>query len=231
MGTKISYKSVGHNPHGDNRINLRGIAPIDPEPSFEEAFDDPTFQFMYVTDNEVFGVNKLKYNKKKFILLEPNPVSCYFSIAYDLVKQIDTARNQLNEVLQKKRTNNDYDLAVPFSYVFKVASIGVVFSCLALEAFMNQMLPDYKKIAFKGKQMSKQDVERWVSFEDKFSKIIPQIDGRNFCELHSSRAMTIRKLKKLRDSFVHLKQKRADGFTSYDEIYQEALQINYDTVS
>lgn len=91
---------------------------------------------------------------------------------------------------------------------------------------MNQILPDYAAIEFNGKLVLKQDIQRWATFDDKLLKIIPKIEGRNFCELYPRKAETIKELKKLRDELIHLKQKRKDGMTSYDDVYQDILNLN-----
>jgi len=56
--------------------------------------------------------------------------------------------------------------------------------------------------------------------------IIPKLDGRNFCQSYPSKAKILEKLKHLRDELTHLKQKRKDGITVYDDIYQEMLLLD-----
>ena len=47
---------------------------------------------MVINDNGVFAINKLKYKNHIFQLLEGNPVTYYFSVAYDVLPQIEEAR-------------------------------------------------------------------------------------------------------------------------------------------
>ena len=229
MGTKITYKSLGRNPDGDNRINLKNVPRVSSKKEMRKALADPAIHFMKVTDHEIFAINKLLYKKKPFLLLEPNPVTFYYSIAYDLLQQIESARKQIEMYLNAEvdgSREKERMLHVTYSYVFKVASIGVIFSFSALEAFMNQQLPDYAGIEFNGKLLTKDDIQRWTSFDDKLHKIIPKLTSRNFCELYPAKAATIQNLKKLRDELIHLKQKRKDGVTSYNDIYQDMLNLN-----
>ena len=229
VGTKITYKSLGTNPDGDNRINLKNVPRVSSKKEMRQALADPSIHFMKITDHEIFAINKLTYKKKPFLLLEPNPVTFYYSIAYDLIPQIEAARKQIEIYLNAEiggSKEKERILQVRYSYVFKVASIGVIFSFSALEAFMNQQLPDYAGIEFNGKLLTKDDIQRWTPFGDKLQKIIPKLTGRNFCELHPTKATTIKKLKELRDELIHLKQKRKDGLTFYNEIYQDMLNLN-----
>jgi len=40
----------------------------------------------------------------------------------------------------------------------------------------------------------------------------------------------ILKLKKLRDELTHLKERKKNGFTSYDDIYQDMLDLNLKSI-
>ena len=158
-GTRITYRAKGRNPDGDNRINLADKRMIT-EDELREAFKDPKMVFMKVTDHEVFGVNKLKFKGKNFLFLEANPVTFYFSLAYDVVHQLDDAKETLERVLEAATPDNGHGKAVAFSYIFKVGSVGVIFSFLALEAFLNQQLPDHTTFEYQGKIVSKEIIER-----------------------------------------------------------------------
>jgi hypothetical protein len=227
--TKISHKSLGTNRNGDNRTNLKDIPHISSKKEIRKALTNPSTDFIYVTDNELFAINKLTYKKKPFLLLEPNPVTFYYSIVYDLIPQMVDARKQFEMYLSAELYGSKEDkemLHISHSYFFKVASIGVIFSFSALEAFMNQQLPDYANIELNGKLLTKDDIQRWATFDDKMQKIIPKLTGRNFCKVYPAETTTIKNLKKLRDELIHLKQKRKDGLASYNDIYQDILNLN-----
>lgn len=63
--------------------------------------------FIKITDKEIYGVNKLKFKRKNFLLLEPNPVTFYFSLASDSVDQLDYAKNLLNTALEQELNAKD----------------------------------------------------------------------------------------------------------------------------
>jgi hypothetical protein len=219
-GTRITYKSKGHNKDGDNRANLSSIKKEISKKDLSKAFSDPKMVFMKITDHEIYGVNKLKFKRKNFLFLEANPVTFYFSLAGDVVHQLTEAKSHLSHVLKAELSGIDTRnaKAVAFSYIFKVGSVGVIFSFLALEAFLNQQLPEYSLIKHRGKMVSRDVIQRQARFAEKLNIIIPQLDGRNFCELYPRKAKVIDKLKNLRDELTHLKQKRTDGMTVYDSV-------------
>ncbi|MDD4416604.1 MAG: hypothetical protein PHI70_07465 [Proteiniphilum sp.] len=224
-GTKITYKSIGKNPDGDNRINLKNTPKIKSKRELKELLKDDEIKFIYVSDFESYAVNKLLFNKKHFLLIEPNPVTFYFSIAFDLVSQFENAKAHLKELL-KLTEPNDTSLAIIYSAIFRLGSIGVVFSFLSIEAFMNQKLPDYQKINFKNKKVTKDEIQRWASFDEKLTNIIPQVTNKDFCKKYSKQGILLKDYKKTRDELIHLKQKKTDGLASYSKIYQDILNLD-----
>lgn len=104
--------------------------------------------------------------------MEPNPVTFYFSLAFDSIAQLENARNLLSEAMLDPSSSSK---AMPFSFVFIVASVGIIFSFFAIEAFMNQMLPDYALINYNGKLVKKDVIQRYVPFDDKINRIIPDL--------------------------------------------------------
>jgi len=223
-GTQITYQSAGRNPDGDNRINLKGVPKIKSKKEIKKLSQDEDFFFIHVSDFETYGIDKLTHRHKTFFLLEPNPVTFYFSIAFDVVPQFEKAKNELSNLLRCKEQNETH-LAIIFSLIFRVASIGILFSFLSIEAFMNQELPDYLKIDFRNKKMTKEDIQRWATFDEKLLSIIPEITKKDFNKRCPKQSSTLRKYKTLRDELVHLKQKKK-AFASYNNIYQDILNIN-----
>ncbi len=113
----------------------------------------------------MYAVNKLKLKNKMFLLPEGNPVTYYYSIAYDILNQIEEAKMLLLDSLEKNQSKYKWHPAVAFSFVFKVGANAIIFSFLALEAFMNQCLPDYAKIEFDGKLVDKNIIQKYSSLK------------------------------------------------------------------
>jgi hypothetical protein len=226
-GTEIKYNGTLYNEDGDHPVDLGKRTKAFTQEEIKEAYEDPELKFMLVGQDRIFGIDKLKLDDEYFLLLEPNPVTFYFSLAFDSVQQIAATRKNLKKIL--KNSSNDGSKAQAFSFLFRVCAVCTTFSFLALEAFLNQMLPDTSLIEFKGKMVSKKTVEKEAYFNDKFNNIIPAILNKNFAEDFPADAAVIMQLKKMRDKLIHLKEVR-DGFTSYNKIYQEILDTNFQQV-
>ncbi len=132
----------------------------------------------------------------------------------------------LLDSLKKEESKYKWKTSVAFSYVFKVGAVGVIFSFLSLEAFMNQCLPDYAKIEFKGKLVDKNTIQRYLSFENKFKAIIPKVTNKDFLNEHPRKVETLIKLKKIRDELTHLKENRQDEFVAYEDVSNHILNMD-----
>jgi hypothetical protein len=225
-GTKIHFKGNEYNTDGDRPVQLDDVPKVNSEKQLKKILRDKSLVFLQISDKELFGINRLKFKQKIFLMLEPNPVTFYFSLAFDAIRQLEEARSLFTNALN----DNINSETVVFSYVFKVSSVGIIFSFLALEAFMNQMLPDYALINYNGKLAGKEHIQRYASFEDKMNNIIPKQCGKDFVQKYPQRMLRLLKLKRLRDELTHLKERRKNGFTSYDNIYQDILDLNLKSI-
>lgn len=225
-GTKIHFKGSEYNSDGDRPVRLDDVPKINSDKQLKKILRDKSLVFLKITDNELLGINRLRFKQKNFLMLEPNPVTFYFSLAFDAVGQLEDARNRFANALSESSDSK----TVVFSYLFKVSSIGIIFSFFALEAFMNQMLPDYALINYNGKLVEKDHIQRWAFFEDKIKNIIPKLCGKDFAQKYPKKMDRILKLKRLRDELTHLKERRKNGFTSYDDIYQDILDLNLKSI-
>jgi hypothetical protein len=226
-GTKIHYKGTLYNDDGDRPVNLGKSSKPFTEADIKAAFEDKELKFLHVDNERIYGIDKLKLDDKYFLLLEPNPVTFYFSLAFDSLQQIDSVKIKLKEILSDP--SNDREKAQTFSFLFRVSSVCTIFSFLALEAFLNQCLPDYRLIEFKEKMIGKKKIQNDAYFNDKFNDIIPKLLNKNFSNEHPDESQILMNLKKLRDSLIHLKEVR-DGFTAYNGIYQEMLECDFKKV-
>lgn len=231
MGTRITQKSIGHDPKEDYRLYARllknkGKVIANSEKQLKKLLKNPDIQFIQLGRRDLYAVNTLKYKRTVFLLPEGNPITYYFSLAYDVVPQIVETRILLIDSLKGKESKYKWKTSVAFSYVFKAGANGVIFSFLALEAFMNQCLPDYAKIEFNKKTVDKNTIQRYLSFEDKFKTIIPKVTQKDFATDHPKKAEVIMRLKKLRDELIHLKENRKGAFVAYENVYNDILNMD-----
>lgn len=201
---KINFKGHEYNTDGDRPVRLNDVPKVNSEKQLKKILRDKNLVFLQIGDKELFGINRLKFKQKNFLMLEPNPVTFYFSLAFDALGQLEYARSMFMNALNESENSS----TVVFSYVFKVSSVGIIFSFFALEAFMNQMLPDYALINYNGKLVEKEHIQRWASFEDKMNNIIPKLCVKDFAQKYPKKMSRILKLKRLRDELTHLKERR-----------------------
>ncbi|TXF77783.1 hypothetical protein [Chryseobacterium sp.] len=231
MGTKIDYSNITQQPKEELKsvrkaLRSKDYHNVESEKDLKKALRDPLNHYMQITNNGVFAINKLKYKRNNFLLLEGNPVTYYFSVAYDVLPQIAEARIFLLDSFKREQSEFKWKSSTAFSYIFKVGSMGTLFSFLALESFMNQCLPDFAKVLYKGKLVDKMVIQRRLTFEDKFKIIIPTVTGKDFVADHPRKAEIIVNIKKLRDDLTHLKEDRKNGFSAYEEINNKILNLD-----
>ncbi|MBC7747920.1 MAG: hypothetical protein H7Z76_04950 [Methylotenera sp.] len=213
-GTKITYRAGNKEPQKDiknfrKKINSKKSIS---EKHFRKLFNDPEHVFMKITDDNIYPVCKLRYKRFPFLFLEPNPITFYYSIAFDVSQQFKGCHLQM----KKKLNGNDtYEmkqssLAQVYSYLFKINSIVVIFSIMALEAFFNQELPTYGYLN-DGSKINKEKIEKWISLKDKLHKIIPKINQVNFTLKHPKKMEFLENLIDLRNELTHLKKKKDLG--------------------
>lgn len=228
MTTVITHTNRGRSPHKDNLVNLKGVPQVKSQRKLKEALKDTDTVFFHVTEDEIFTCTVLKFKTHNVIFPEPNPVSFYYSLAKDQVDNLANIKNILNQyyIDKSKLPPNLQDDIVIFSYIFKIASIGVIFSFLAIEALLNQLIPDDYTAIRKNKTIDKSDIQRYYTFDDKLTKLIPTITKKNFAQKYPKKYNMIKKLKDLRDELIHLKNNVEKSTTYYTKIYQNILDLN-----
>ncbi len=115
----------------------------------------------------------------------------------------------------------------PYLYdYFENFMITVIFSFLAVEAYVNAMitLDQNQLFEFKKKKMRVYEIERALSTDEKIKYILPQITNKNI-QYDSQVWQNFLILKQVRDSIVHLKYK--DLFSSEDTIDDNSLYFHF----
>ncbi len=231
MGIKITRKSLGHDPNEDYKwikksLEEEGKVLDNSEKQLKSFLKNPNFSFIQIGKRDLYAVNKLKYKNCYFLLPEGNPVTYYYSIANSAMPHLEEAKLLLYNILKEENSVYKSNTIVTFSFIFKLSANGIIFSFLALEAFINQCLPEYGKIEFKKKIVDKNAIQRYLSFEDKFKIIVPQVTQKDFINEHPRKVEFLLRLKRLRDQLTHLKEVRKDNLAAYDDIYNDILNAD-----
>src|SRR5690606_482197 len=115
--TAINYKGSLYNEDGDRPVNLESVPKIKSKEEFNTALADDEIKFMHIGEDKIYGINKLKYKDEYFLLLEPNPVTFYFSLAYDSISQIKTAKSILEKALLEQENEDRKSTRLNSSHV------------------------------------------------------------------------------------------------------------------
>jgi hypothetical protein len=232
-GTKITYRGANRKPQGD-LADFRKVFqkyPVISEKSYRKAFRDPSYALFQITNNNVYPVNKLKYKRFPFAFLEPNPITFYYSIANDIIRDYTICHENLSTIIKEKIDPNmkGTRLARVFAYLYKVNSIAVTFLTMSLEAFANQELPDFN-ILPDGSKMNRNKIEQYESLVRKLKKHVTKINQKNFATIHPKRMERIESLISLRNEIVHLKKIEGSGITRYESLYQKMLDFKLNSL-
>lgn len=97
----------------------------------------------------------------------------------------------------------------------------------AIESFLNHITPN-QFIFIKGnKNLSKEDIQRWMSLKDKLWKLIPQLKrNKDFWKGNESIAQTIIELYNHRNNIIHLKTTTDPQFQQYLNSIEKMLQFD-----
>ncbi|GEM_PF-1710432 len=227
-GTKITYRGGNRKPQKEFDESLKNFSPkrTISEKRFRKLFNSEHC-FMSVTNENIYPYCKLRFKRYPFLFLEANPVTFYYSIAFDVSQQFLQCHSQMQSILKSDTffEMKEAKLAQVYSYMFKVNSIAVIFSTMTLEAFANQELPNHNVIEG-GIKINKESVEKNMPLSKKLHKIIPKINKVDFASKYPKKMEVIEELINLRHELTHLKKKKGSGITNYEELYQRMLDVD-----
>lgn len=191
--------------------------------------DENMVPHLVTTNKEFIQAFFYNLNGKKVPIPEPNPIIIYFSNAQGFLTAINEERNKLFKELKLQR----YSIGEVLNRMFAFYGCAVNFSSSlfdSLEAFVNSKIPmNYKfQDPKRRKPMSKYQIIRYLSFEDKVKLIIPDIySGKNFIREKSHLYDNIKQLLKLRNNITHAKSDLNYNVNYYEELFTQALDFDY----
>lgn len=183
-----------------------------------------------ITENDyIIQAFEFKKDNQKRFLPEPDQVLIYFNNAYNSFKQIEPIKKVLLEkTLPDSAINEGVENEV--YNLFGHTSGFVIFLFSAIEAFMNRMIPDNYIYSEKENRRTstydKNQIQKYLSFETKYSKVIPDISEFDFRKQFPTKHTILWNLKEFRDELIHPKQSK--GINSYEQISKKALNFKYE---
>ena len=193
---------------------------------------DPRLNSAFITDSSgteekvlLQYVDEIMLEKHRFSYFTPNSVALFFSLAeksgvaaMGLLEQIKSRAKEDSHIdtYNTKALIDDSKLVCEYLEQIQTA---VVFSFTAIESFVNISIPSeyiYEvKTSKKTEIYNKEQIERWVTWKDKLSKIIVDIYKTTKIENEKYWALFL-KLVDLRNNIIHQK-------STNDTLYIEKL--------
>jgi hypothetical protein len=205
-------------------------------PSFVKTNTDLSIEYNKVKDKHAYIVYEsgdmyrhFFYNDNGIACSIPfaNPVLVYFHFSQTCLKPLSESRHQLLSVFANNKSINENALKIFYDY-FGVISSFIIMLMTALEAFINQNITDdFIYLKNEGgrctKSYDKDQIQRWIVFEEKIKNVLNKIKGKNFEKEFPLKYQRIRNLKELRDDIAHTKQGEVYG--KYQELYKKTLDF------
>ncbi len=183
--------------------------------------------FLRTDDNKFFKAFTYRVQNQYKLVPEPDPILIYFNAAYLNFIQV---KEKKDAIFQKLSSENMTEEMIQELYnFFGVTSSFVVLLFTALEALINRSI----KIGFiykrenerKTELFSKQQIERYISFDEKIKTVLPKTTNKDFLKSHPILFTHISNLKDFRNMIVHTKE--AENESTYEHLYKKALDFNY----
>ncbi len=153
----------------------------------------------------------------KIMFPAPNPIEFYL---YSALKNLESIRS-LEPIVVKDYTKVNSLLVEEFQFCISTVA--------ALEAFINQTIPGNFEYRDKKRVISKVEIERRWSIEDKLKTVIPSIVNISIAG-DSGMWTALTSLISLRNDLIHLKTAYpvVSDFRSYQDLYRRLLDHNYE---
>ncbi|MDX5584719.1 MAG: hypothetical protein QNK20_07280 [Aureibaculum sp.] len=195
-----------------------------------EDWNSPWTNQLAPKGSQLTVVSIIKLNKKKQLSIAlPNATALCISSSRRAWKKAKKIRDgsKIDKSIKKEVNFNSNTEA--FDYIERVME-SVVMAFTALEAFVNENIPDTYKYHTKRKSeiilevMDKNDIERWLSLDEKLSCVLP--DAHDISAPKNHRCWSdFKKLKNIRNRVIHMKQedRRSSGpdvITLWNDIFK-----------
>ena len=192
---------------------------------------DSSKQVAFVVSENDYVVQAFQFreNGKTRFIPEPDQVLIYFNSAYNCWKQISVLKTSLLDKTEPAGQMNEGTENEIYN-LFGQTSGFIIFLFSAIEAFLNRMIPnefEYKEERKNRTEVyDKFQIQRHLSFDVKYSKILPEITGKDFKTNFPQKHTILWNLKEFRDDLIHPKQDQAHN--SYEQISKKALKFKFE---
>lgn len=187
--------------------------------------------YLQTESGTVIKAFHININGTHYHIPEPDPILIYFNDAYNHFRSIIANKETFLETLNTNAQSNVYEMIQELYKHFGWCNGFVIFLFTSIEAFINKIIPDDYNYHIKKNNRTevynKEQIERHLSFDDKYSNVLKDITGRDFKKSYPLKHAHIQNLKDFRDNIIHSKANKA-GDTPYDYLFKKALNFKYE---
>jgi len=232
----IKRKTIDYIEFSDDKMkNLNGVFP---EKSSNEKFppikykDIPKDHIPYLIWDTGYYMRGFAFNNNGMACIMPlaNPVLIYFNLAQMNLNEIYSLRKNLLDKFGHETSVKEKTLDT-FYVFFGIASTFIVMLVTSLEAFVNSKID--KDFLYKIKDAEKcikvyniDQIQRWISFEEKVSMILNKHTKKNFAKNYPLIQEKINKLINMRNEVIHTKTD--DTYKYLENLYSDMLKFKFD---
>jgi hypothetical protein len=181
--------------------------------------------FLQTEDNKLIAGFVFTNNKKVIVVPEPEPSILYFTSAEN---NIDEILKLQSEILDSKIMGEFEKIKNKFFSFFQLSTNLIINLFASIEAFNNSQIP--KEYTFKEKRRTydRNKIQRFIKFDVKVKKILPEIFDKSFAIEHSNKFEVLMKMKDMRDNVIHTKNYSEGFLDSYRGIYRSYLSFDFE---
>lgn len=171
------------------------------------------------------------YNGNNAIIPIPDLSLVYFDFAYSLNIFRKKAEIAMFDKLKIKNEKLD-DIALKEIYKYFGLASGCLINLFAsMESFVNHLVSDCKNYEViigdrKTEVYTNEQIQRYLSFDEKVKKVLPQLLGRNFYIKNTSQVQRLVNLKNMRDDIIHTKSNI--NFESQSKLIKSIINFKFD---
>lgn len=174
----------------------------------------------------------MNFNGNKIYIPEPDPTLIYFNNAYFYYRDIEKQRKELNKYFATVKNKHISDELKHKLYNYYGVACGcIIFLFLCIESMINRIIPENFTYIVEGKSKTEiyniDQIQRYLSFDDKYLKILPLVIHKNFEKQYPLKHQLILKLKDFRDSIIHTKTQTKE-YTPYAHIFKNSFNFKYE---
>lgn len=228
----LKLKALNHHKIPQSELNGLEKLPIDTTGLKElEKNNFEGHKLLTITESgDLVQMFRYNFDQAFSFLPECDPITLYLDLAQKQLMVVYTTRKKIQETLRNK-VNENLNIEI-FGYLSS-ATICATYTFLALEAFVNSIIPKDFKLSLispktkKAENWNYKKILRHMPVLLKLKKVPQELYSISFHDQFIEKWKSIENLKFLRDNIVHNKPDLELTTNWQEKLYNELLNFNF----